>query len=156
MHRIGVIPFDLKDDDIALLFVTSQTRGRWILPKGKMKSGESHAEACAREAFEEAGIRGFVMEDYPMTTVITRQIDKNTLEPIPVTYYPFYVDKQKNKWPEVDSRERHWALLQDAHKVIFRRDFKRLLKQFEELAPWITRAAADYKSDLPELQKLAR
>ena len=41
MQRIGSIPFDVKDDQIALLFVTSQTRGRWILPKGLAKEGES-------------------------------------------------------------------------------------------------------------------
>jgi len=156
MHRIGVIPFDLKEEAIALLFVTSQTRGRWILPKGKIKPGESHVDACAREAFEEAGIRGQVLQDFPMTTVIGRQISTNKIEQIPVTYYPFFVDKQKNKWPEGDSRERHWALLGDAHKIIFRKDFKRLLKQFEELSPWITEAAGSYRSDQPELQKLAR
>ena len=43
MHRIGIIPFDMKDDATAVLFVTSQTRGRWILPKGKAKPGERHA-----------------------------------------------------------------------------------------------------------------
>ena len=63
MQRIGSIPFDVKYDQIALLFVTSQTRGRWILPKGLPKEGESHAETCAREGFEEAGIKGVVMDD---------------------------------------------------------------------------------------------
>ena len=41
MHRVGIIPFDIKDDLLAILFVTSQTRGRWILPKGKRKKGEA-------------------------------------------------------------------------------------------------------------------
>jgi len=41
-HKIGVIPFDISGDNIAIMFVTSQRRGRWILPKGNLKSGESH------------------------------------------------------------------------------------------------------------------
>ena len=48
MYRIGIIPFEVNDNAIAMLFVTSQTRGRWILPKGKRKVGESHAETCLR------------------------------------------------------------------------------------------------------------
>jgi hypothetical protein len=36
-HKIGAIPFSIKDDRIAILFVTSQRRGRWILPKGNLK-----------------------------------------------------------------------------------------------------------------------
>lgn len=38
--KIGVIPFDVSGDRIAVMFVTSQKRGRWILPKGNLKSGD--------------------------------------------------------------------------------------------------------------------
>ena len=44
------------------------------------------------------------------------------------------------------SRERHWALLEDAPKVTYREDFLALIKQFEALAPWIREAAEPYKS----------
>ena len=71
-HKIGAIPFDIKNDRIALLFVTSRGRGRWIFPKGKRKKGESHKQVCKREAFEEAGVKGFVIEDAPLTNLITK------------------------------------------------------------------------------------
>ena len=74
MHRIGTIPFDLKDDLVALMFVTSQTRGRWILPKGLAKAGESHAQACLRESMEEAGVGGVVLEDFPMTVTVKSEM----------------------------------------------------------------------------------
>ena len=57
-HRVGAIPFDIREDRMAILFVTSQRRGRWILPKGLIKPKESYKQCCKREAFEEAGIRG--------------------------------------------------------------------------------------------------
>ena len=85
MHRIGTLSFDIKDNAVALLFVTSQTRGRWILPKGLAKKGGTHSETCAREAFEEAGVKGIVLEDYPMTVPITKQVEDGT-QAIPVTY----------------------------------------------------------------------
>ena len=32
--------------------------GKWTIPKGHLKSGESEAQAAVREVFEETGIRG--------------------------------------------------------------------------------------------------
>ena len=46
-HKVGVIPFDIKGDRIAIMFVTSQGRGRWILPKGNLKNGETAKRAAA-------------------------------------------------------------------------------------------------------------
>lgn len=145
MHRIGVIPFAIKENQMALLFVTSQTRGRWILPKGLAKKGESHVETCHREGFEEGGVRGVVLEDYPITVVISKQTDDGKQQ-IPVTYYPYFVTEQEDEWPDKERRERHWALLEDATKVLYREDFLALIRQFEALRPWISQAAKQHKS----------
>jgi 8-oxo-dGTP pyrophosphatase MutT (NUDIX family) len=40
---------------LQVLLVTSKTRGRWVLPKGKVKRGMHPHRAAAMEAFEEAG-----------------------------------------------------------------------------------------------------
>lgn len=144
MHRVGAIPFDIKGEQVALLFVTSQTRGRWILPKGLVKEEESHIDACQRECYEEAGVQGTVLADYPMTVPISKQSNGELLT-IPVTYYPVFVNRQSDKWSEKSKRERHWALLGDASKVVHREDLLAVIKQFESLAPWIKKAAADSK-----------
>lgn len=149
MHRVGIIPFDTRDSDVALLFVTSQTRGRWILPKGRIKQGETHAEACRREGFEEAGVKGVVLEDFPMTVVVTKQTATGKLE-VPVTYYPLLVTEQFDAWPERDRRQRHWALIEDAPRVAYREDLLPLIKQFEDLRPWITEAAKQHRSERQE------
>ena len=155
MHRVGIIPFDTRDTAVAVLFVTSQTRGRWILPKGKQKSGESHAETCLREGFEEAGVRGVVMEDFPMTAVITKLTDEGKRE-VPVTFYPLLVTEQSDEWPEREKRQRHWALIEDAARVTYREDYLHLIRQFESLRPWITRVALDHKQRQPEEPTPAR
>ena len=145
MHRIGTIPFDLKDDLVALLFVTSQTRGRWILPKGLTKAGETHAQACLREGFEEAGVNGVVLEDFPMTVTINKQTGAGK-KVVPVTYYPLLVTEQVDEWPEKTVRQRHWALLSDAPRVAYREDYLGLIQQFEALVPWIREAAEARRS----------
>lgn len=140
MHRVGIIPFDIQGDQIALLFVTSQTRGRWILPKGKRKSGESQLEACHREGFEEAGVRGTVFEDFPSTVVIGKQ-GKQDKQQVVVTYYPFLVEQQEDDWPEKERRQRHWALIEDASKVAYKEDYLLVINLFEQLRPWIKELA---------------
>ena len=148
MHRIGIIPFDTRDNAVALLFVTSQARGRWIFPKGLAKQGEAHLDTCHREGFAEAGVRGVVLADYPFTVVISKQADKGVRQ-VPVTYYPFYVQMQEDEWPDKDHRQRHWALIKDAAKVVYRADFLSLIRQFEALMPWIKEAAEPHKSQRP-------
>jgi len=145
MHRVGIIPFDTRDSDVAILFVTSQTRGRWILPKGKIEAGETHVQACHREGFEEAGVKGVVLDDFPITVVVTKLTGKGKRE-VPVTYYPFLVIEQVDDWPEKDKRQRHWALLEDAPRVAYREDLLPLIKQFDDLRAWITESANSYKS----------
>lgn len=144
MHRIGIIPFDTRDDAVALLFVTSQTRGRWILPKGMPKLGETHAEACHREGFEEAGVRGIVLEDFPTTVPIGKQTQSG-VQNVPVTYYPYLVLSQADEWPERKKRQRHWALIEDASKVAHRVDYLALVQHFEAMRPWIIEVANTHK-----------
>ena len=135
-HKIGAIPFDIKNDRIALLFVTSQGRGRWIFPKGKLEKGESHKQGCKREAFEEAGVKGFVINDAPLTNLITKSTKDGTTD-VAVTYYPLYVEEQFDEWPENGKRQRHWALLEDAPRVTDRQDFLNVINQLTALKPLI-------------------
>ncbi len=140
----------MRDKAVALLFVTSQARGRWIFPKGVAKAGETHSDTCHREGFEEAGVRGVVLADYPFTVAISKQSDEGVRQ-VPVTYYPYYVQVQEDEWPDKDRRQRHWALVEDAAKVVYRADFLVLIRQFDALRPWIKKAAEPHKSQRPAM-----
>ncbi len=146
MHRVGIIPFDLCNGAIRVLFVTSRTRGRWILPKGKLETGERHVDACHREGFEEAGVRGHVLEDFPSTVLIDR-LTANGLEKVPVTYYPYLVTQQLPVWPEQALRRRQWSPLEDAFEMAHRDDYADLLQQFDALRAWILDAATRLRHD---------
>ena len=153
-YKIGAIPFDIKNDRIALLFVTSQGRGRWILPKGKLKKGESHKQACKREAFEEAGVKGFLIDDAPLTNLITKSTKDGTID-VAVTYYPLYVEEQFEEWPENGKRQRHWALLEDATSVTDRQDFLAVINQLRALKPLILQRSKQKIEKRQAKQKLA-
>ena len=147
-HKIGVIPFDIRGDRMALMFVTSQKRGRWILPKGDLKTDETHKQGCKREAFEEAGVRGKLLKEFPMTVVIGKSNGRK-VENVLVTYYPLLVTEQVDVWPEDQKRERHWSLLEKAYKVTERADYLQLIKQFDAITPWILEIAKRKKAKLP-------
>src|SRR3546814_5561764 len=68
------------------------------------KPQETHVEACHREGFEEAGVKGVVLEDFPMTVLVTKQTAKGK-RVVPVTYYPFLVTEQCAEWPETEDRK---------------------------------------------------
>ena len=66
-------------------------------------------------------MRGVVLENFPITVVITKQTGSEKIK-MPVTYYPFLVTEQVDDWPEAEKRERHWALSGDAPRVAFKED----------------------------------
>lgn len=134
IHKIGAIPFAVKDDRIAILFITSQQRGRWILPKGNLKMKESHKKGCKREAFEEAGVKGKILKHFPLTMLISKLIDRQ-MDKVAVTYYPLLVTKQYDDWPEASKRQRHWSLLEDAPRVTDREDYLNVIRQFGAIEP---------------------
>src|ERR1051325_4654925 len=46
----------ILDDQGRILLTRRADNGQWCLPGGRMESGESAAEACEREVFEETGL----------------------------------------------------------------------------------------------------
>lgn len=47
----------ILDDQRRILLTRRADNGQWCLPGGRMESGESVAEACEREVFEETGLK---------------------------------------------------------------------------------------------------
>ena len=115
------------------------------MPKGNLKPDESHKKGCKREAFEEAGIKGRILTDFPMTHVVTKS-DNGAVKQVAVTYYPMLVSKQFDDWPEQPKRERHWALLDDAPRVTDREDFRLVINQFAAIKPLILKTAKHKKA----------
>lgn len=135
MLKIGVIPFQIIKKRPSILFVSSLKRGRWVLPKGNLKKGESRKKGCLREAFEEAGVKGKILKHFPMTFIMQSSDHPNGQTP--VVYYPMLVQNIAEQWPEDDQRKRQWMPLDDAMSDIKSRDIHRVIRHFEKLYPWI-------------------
>lgn len=113
-----------------ICLVTSRETGRWVIPKGWPMKGLSNWEAAAREAYEEAGLRGEISETpiglYPYWK---RKSDHFAL--INTTVYLLRVGKQMNKWPEKDQRERKWMSIAEAAEEVVEPGLIAILQSLE-------------------------
>ena len=140
LKKVGVIPYQIIDGEISILMVTSMGTGRWILPKGNLKTKESHKKGCLREAFEEAGVEGKILKNFPMTMVMAANERNKTGQIIlktPVVFYPMRVKNEAKTWPEKKQRQRKWITLDKALDKIKSKDISSVLKHFKTLTPWL-------------------
>lgn len=105
-----------------MLLVTS-SRGQWIIPKGTVEQGQSAEAAALQEAWEEAGVHGWVMG----TPVATWEYIHASGESDLVTVLPVWIDELARAWPEDHKRQRRWATLREAMELITDGDLRRIL-----------------------------
>ena len=129
--QAGVIPYAVKDGVAVYLLVTSRRTGRWIFPKGGCDAGESAHDCAAREAREEAGVEGEVTGP-AIGFYRDRKVHPMRRKLIEVAMYPLRVSKQLEDWPEKDERQRHWATLEEARKLLTTPGLFELVERAEE------------------------
>jgi 8-oxo-dGTP pyrophosphatase MutT (NUDIX family) len=135
----GAIPYAWVEDEPAYLLITSRRTGRWIFPKGVVEDDMTAAASAAKEAWEEAGVRGEIG-----TTVIgtyrTEKVERHSTRMIAVDLYPLKVADQAGDWPERRSRRRHWATHRQARRLI---DNPELMAVLDRLHADLTHEDAD-------------
>ncbi|MBF0163691.1 MAG: NUDIX hydrolase [Magnetococcales bacterium] len=107
-RQSAVIPVRGEGEALRVLLISSRSRSRWIIPKGIVEPNLTPADSAAKEAFEEAGIRGRVHPepigeyDYPKWggTCVAE-------------VYVMRVDEVLDRWLE-SFRERVWLTLEEA------------------------------------------
>jgi 8-oxo-dGTP pyrophosphatase MutT (NUDIX family) len=57
--HVAAVCYRMKGDEPEFLLVRTRS-GRWTFPKGGVDGDDTHAEAAAREAYEEAGVKGHI------------------------------------------------------------------------------------------------
>jgi ADP-ribose pyrophosphatase YjhB (NUDIX family) len=60
IKQSGVIPYRIRNDKIEVMLITTSSGLNWIVPKGNISDGMSLQDSAAKEAWEEAGVFGWV------------------------------------------------------------------------------------------------
>jgi len=107
-RQSGVVPFREKEGGYEVLLVTTRKSGGWTVPKGIVEPGLSPAESAAKEALEEAGVSGEVVEG-----VSSRYSSDKWEGTCTVTLFPLAVEELHTGWKEDGFRSRRWVMLEE-------------------------------------------
>jgi 8-oxo-dGTP pyrophosphatase MutT (NUDIX family) len=108
--QYGALPYRLHDDaSVEVLLVTSRETKRWIIPKGWPIKGLKPPKAAAREAYEEAGVRGHVAGRAIGRYIYEKRLEDGVITvPCEVDVFPLLVKRQSKDWPESKQRTTRW------------------------------------------------
>ncbi|NTU58793.1 MAG: NUDIX hydrolase [Chlorobiaceae bacterium] len=120
-YQSGVLP--IAGDMIVL--VTGRRSGKWIIPKGYVEKGMSPAESAAKEAWEEAGVTGKVLEKDIGTYRFSRPSGV-----FAVQVFPLEVLEIRDEWQEMHVRRRTVVTPLEAVRLISHEGLRRLVAEY--------------------------
>ena len=123
----GVLPYRWDGGKLEIMVISSSNNKRWVIPKGIIDPGLSPQQSAVKEAYEEAGIQGFIDYD-PIGQYSYPKWGADCY----VTVFPFEVTTliQDDEWQE-SYRERKWVTSKKAKKLVSRPDLAHLIELLE-------------------------
>ena len=113
------------------MLVTSRETKRWIIPKGWPIEGLKPAETAAREAYEEAGVRGKIGKRAIGTYSYKKEIgDRGKAVACRVSVFALLVRRQRRRWPEYHQRRARWVTARKAQSLIAEKKLRALISAF--------------------------
>lgn len=132
-RQVAALPLRrTKSGALEIMLVTSRGTGRWIIPKGWTSKRLGDRRAAAREAREEAGVKGKIK---PKTIGSYRYAKPELGEAadIDVSVYLLKVRRQQKRWPEMHQRKRAWFHIMDAAEKITEPELSSLIGRLQKL-----------------------
>lgn len=117
------VPFRAHQGALEFCLITSLNKGRWGFPKGTIDPGETYLDTALKEAYEEAGLRGEVVDeplgqyDYAKWGASLR-----------VTVVLMRVTEIHDRWLEAGLRQRIWCSAEEAQRRVAKADPRRFLE----------------------------
>jgi 8-oxo-dGTP pyrophosphatase MutT (NUDIX family) len=120
---------------LEILVVTTRQSRRWIVPKGWPIKRLTPAKSAAREAFEEAGVRGKIGARAIGAFTYKKAADANGAEAdCEVKIFPLLVKSQGANWPEFGQRVVQWVDPEKAIALIREPELKSMVAKFAKRA----------------------
>lgn len=130
--QVAALPWRMTDDGhLEIMLITSRDTGRWVLPKGWPEMGETFSDAAAREAREEAGIKGTMSHESAGRYYYAKAKASGDI-PCEVLVFPLEVGKVAAKWKEKGQRTRKWVTPEEAAGMVDEPDLGELMLSFGE------------------------
>jgi 8-oxo-dGTP pyrophosphatase MutT (NUDIX family) len=99
-----------KNGELLILLIRKRRSKQWGIPKGRIEAHLSFGENAAKEAFEEAGVRGRLSaHSVGMFRATKRSPSRLNTRVIEVWIYLLEVTERLSRWPEKGKRETRWV-----------------------------------------------
>lgn len=128
--QAAALPWRRSAAGIEVMLVTSRGTGRWVLPKGWPEGDETLADSAAREAFEEAGLRGVISPKEAGRYYYGKQRPTGMEWRCEVTVFALEVTEEAPNWPESTMRRRKWFSPAEAAELVDEADLAELVVRF--------------------------
>lgn len=143
LHQAGAIAYRIRDGRLEVLLMTSRDSGRWIIPKGNIATGVTPARAAAKEAYEEAGIKGRIDSPIPLGFyTYLKRLASGEARPATVEVYLLRAEAWLKKWPEKGERQLSWLPPAAAAGLVEEPGVVPLLRRLMEFADDLATPAA--------------
>ncbi len=126
-RQFAALPIAEREGEQMVMLVTSRETGRWVLPKGWAEKRLTGPELAAKEAFEEAGLKGQVAAKRVGSYRYLKQLPKGKAVTCEVEVFPMRVEQELDDWPERGQRRREWFTLGQAAMAVDEGDLVVLL-----------------------------
>ncbi len=117
-RQYAALPYVERDGETMVMLVTSRETQRWVLPKGWAEKKLTGAELAAKEAYEEAGLRGEVADQPVGSYAYQKRLANAATVRLQVDVYPLKVERELKRWPEKRERQRRWFSLAEAAMAV--------------------------------------
>ncbi|MFT6912365.1 MAG: 8-oxo-dGTP pyrophosphatase MutT (NUDIX family) [Paracoccaceae bacterium] len=128
--QFAALCYRILKGETQILLVTSRSSKRWIVPKGWPANGLTPAQSAAKEAWEEAGVKGRTFENCVGLYSYEKVLTEESSLPCVVALFPILVSDLKNNFPEKTERTRRWFTPQKAAKKVAEPELRAILANF--------------------------
>jgi 8-oxo-dGTP pyrophosphatase MutT (NUDIX family) len=126
-QQVAALPYRAGATAPQVMLITSRDTGRWIIPKGWPTQRLSRRAVAAREAYEEAGLRGKVGKHPVGTYCYEKRLSAGRSVSCHVTVFLLEVKRQLDDWPEKQDRQRTWLTPEEAAARVEEAELSQLL-----------------------------
>ncbi len=116
-----------KKKGLRILLVTSRETRRWVVPKGWPMKLRTPAQAAAREAWEEAGVRGMIAQRSLGMFSYKKRLSRDKRIHCTVRVFPMQVTEIVTKFPESRERKVRWFSPEKAARKVREPELRALI-----------------------------
>ncbi len=117
--------------ELEVLLITSRETRRWVIPKGWPIKGAKSMKSAAQEAYEEAGLIGKIGKRPIGSYAYDKRLKNGRLQHVRVAVFGLQVEREAEDYPEVGQREKLWATITEAARLVDEPELMVLMATFK-------------------------